>query len=132
MVKMKTQFVCQNCAASYSKWAGRCENCGEWNTLVEQEAISTAQSSVAKAGHSGKKLLVQPVKLAKADKSTERISTEISDLDIVLGGGIVPGSVTLLAGQPGIGKSTLLLQVAAMVAKGHSVLYISGEESAHQ
>jgi len=132
MVKMKTQFVCQQCGTSYSKWAGRCDNCGEWNTLVEQESASSAQSSVAKAGQSGKKLLVQPIKSAQADKSTARISTEISDLDVVLGGGIVPGSVTLLAGQPGIGKSTLLLQVAALVAKGQPVLYISGEESAHQ
>ena len=124
---MKTQFVCQNCGSSYSKWSGRCDNCGEWNTLVEQEAVSTAQSSVAKAGHSGKKLLVQPVRLAKADKSTARMSTHIDDLDTVLGGGIVPGSVTLLAGQPGIGKSTLLLQLASLIAKDKPVLYISGE-----
>src|SRR5690606_30220879 len=85
-----------------------------------------------KAGQSGKKLLVQPIKLAKTDKSTKRISTEVPDLDVVLGGGIVPGSVTLLAGQPGIGKSTLLLQLAASIAKGQPVLYVSGEESAHQ
>jgi len=112
---------------------GRCENCGEWNTLVEQEAASTAQSTVAKAGQSGKKLLVQPIKAAKADTaSSKRIGTGVADLDVVLGGGIVPGSVTLLAGQPGIGKSTLLLQVAANIAKGQKVLYISGEESAHQ
>lgn len=130
---MKTQFVCQQCAATYGKWAGRCENCGEWNTLVEQEPASTAQSSVAKAGTSGKKLNVQPIKAAKADsKTSKRISTGVSDLDIVLGGGIVQGSVTLLAGQPGIGKSTILLQIAAAIAKGQSVLYVSGEESAHQ
>jgi DNA repair protein RadA/Sms len=132
MVKMKTQFVCQQCGATYSKWAGRCENCGEWNTLVEQAPTSSAQSTVAKAGQSGKRLLVQPIKLAKTDKSTKRISTEVLDLDVVLGGGIVPGSVTLLAGQPGIGKSTLLLQLAANIAKGQPVLYVSGEESAHQ
>ncbi len=133
MVKMKTQFVCQQCAATYGKWAGRCENCGEWNTLVEQEPTSTAQSSVAKAGQSGKKLNVQPIKAARADsKLSKRISTGVSDLDIVLGGGIVQGSVTLLAGQPGIGKSTILLQIAAAIAKGQSVLYVSGEESAHQ
>lgn len=112
---------------------GRCDNCGEWNTLVEQVPISTAQSTVAKAGQSGKKLAVQPIKLAKADsKATQRINTGVTDLDIVLGGGIVPGSVTLLAGQPGIGKSTLLLQLAAHIAKSRPVLYISGEESAHQ
>lgn len=133
MVKVKTQFVCQQCGATYSKWQGRCENCGEWNTLVEQAPTSTAQSSVAKAGQSGKKLIVQPIKDAKADtKNSKRISTGVDDLDMVLGGGIVRGSVTLLAGQPGIGKSTILLQMAAYIAKDHPVLYISGEESAHQ
>ena len=111
---------------------GRCENCGEWNTLVEQAPASVAQSSVAKAGSSGTKLVVQPIKEAKADTATQRISSGVDDLDIVLGGGIVPGSVTLLAGQPGIGKSTLLLQLAAYVASSKPVLYISGEESAHQ
>lgn len=132
MVKTKTQFVCQQCGTTYSKWMGRCENCGEWNSLVEQAPTSSAQSSVAKAGQSGKKLTVQPIKAAKADKSTKRISTGVNDLDIVLGGGIVPGSVTLLAGQPGIGKSTILLQLAAHIAGDQPVLYISGEESAHQ
>jgi DNA repair protein RadA/Sms len=133
MVKVRSQFVCQQCGAQYSKWAGRCENCGEWNTLVEQAPVSTsAQSSVAKAGSSGKKLTVQSIKTAHADKEKGRVSTVIGDLDTVLGGGIVPGSVVLLAGQPGIGKSTLLLQVAANIAAKNSVLYISGEESAHQ
>lgn len=133
MVKVKTQFVCQQCGATYGKWQGRCDNCGEWNTLIEQVPTSTAQSSVAKAGQSGKKLNVQPIKDAKADtKNSKRISTGVEDLDAVLGGGIVRGSVTLLAGQPGIGKSTILLQLAAHIAKDHPVLYISGEESAHQ
>jgi len=132
MVKVRTQFICQQCGTSYSKWAGRCDNCGEWNTLVEQAATSVAQSSVAKAGQTGKKLRVQPIKAAKADKGGERIKSGVNDLDVVLGGGFVPGSVTLLAGQPGIGKSTILLQLAAHVAKHEKVLYISGEESAHQ
>lgn len=129
---MRTQFICQQCGASYSKWMGRCENCGEWNSLVEQEAVSTAQSSVAKAGSSGKKLKVQSLKTASSEKGVDRITTGVSDLDDVLGGGLVSGSVTLLAGQPGIGKSTLLLQLAAHVATGQPVLYVSGEESAHQ
>lgn len=132
MVRVKTQFICQQCGASYSKWMGRCENCGEWNTLVEQAAVSLAQSSVAKAGQSGTKLKVQPIKTAQADKGNPRISTGVDDLDTVLGGGLVSGSVTLLAGQPGIGKSTILLQLAAHVAKTDRVLYVSGEESAHQ
>ena len=132
MVKSKTQFVCQQCGATYSKWAGHCENCGEWNTLVEQAATSSGQSSVDKAGVTGKKLVVQSLKLATNESVVSRIETGVPDLDTVLGGGIVPGSVTLLAGQPGIGKSTLLLQVAADIAQRVPVLYISGEESAHQ
>jgi len=132
MVKVKTQFVCQQCGTTYSKWMGRCENCGEWNSLVEQAPVSVAQSSVAKATSSGKRLVAQPIRKAQADETTRRLTTGVSDLDEVLGGGIGPGSVTLLAGQPGIGKSTLLLQLAAYVARDHAVLYISGEESAHQ
>jgi len=132
MVKVKTQFVCQQCGTTYSKWMGRCENCGEWNSLVEQAPVSVAQSSVAKATSSGKRLVAQPIRKAQADETTRRLTTGVSDLDEVLGGGIVPGSVTRLAGQPGIGKSTLLLQLAAYVARDHAVLYISGEESAHQ
>ncbi len=132
MVKVRTQFVCQQCGTVYGKWAGRCENCGEWNTLVEQAPVSSGQSSVAKAAHSGKKLTVQPISAATTDSQAERISTGIEDLNTVLGGGIVQGSVTLLAGQPGIGKSTLLLQLAATVARTDRVLYVSGEESAHQ
>lgn len=131
MAKLRSQFVCQNCGASYGKWAGRCENCGEWNTLVEQSA-SVAQSNVAKAGNSGKKLVVQSISKISGDADGARLSTGIEDLDIVLGGGIVPGSVTLLAGQPGIGKSTLLLQVTANISSHASVLYVSGEESANQ
>jgi len=131
MAKSKSQFVCQNCGAVYGKWAGRCENCGEWNTLVEQMS-SVAQSSVAKAGNSGKKLTVQSISQISNTADASRISTGVEDLDIVLGGGIVPGSVTLLAGQPGIGKSTLLLQVTANISAHNSVLYVSGEESASQ
>jgi DNA repair protein RadA/Sms len=131
MAKLRSQFVCQNCGASYGKWAGRCENCGEWNTLVEQIA-SVAQSNVAKAGNSGKKLAVQSITTISSDSDGARLSTGVDDLDIVLGGGIVPGSVTLLAGQPGIGKSTLLLQVTANISAHASVLYVSGEESASQ
>lgn len=132
MAKVKTQFVCQNCGASYGKWAGRCENCGEWNTLVEQVASTAAQSNVAKASQTGTPLKVQSIAAAKGEKRVERLQTGVDDLDTVLGGGIVPGSVVLLAGQPGIGKSTLLLQVAAAAANASKVLYVSGEESAHQ
>jgi DNA repair protein RadA/Sms len=130
MVKAKTQFVCQNCGASYPKWTGRCENCGEWNTLVEQQPTVTGSSAVARS--SGSPLLVQSIGSIKGDDKGLRLTTGISDLDTVLGGGILRGGVILLAGQPGIGKSTLLLQVSAAVASKASVLYVSGEEAAAQ
>jgi DNA repair protein RadA/Sms len=131
MVKTKTQFVCQNCGTTHSKWSGRCDNCGEWNTLVEQIANS-GLSSVAKASSTGRPLKVQSIKDMTVDDASKRILTGAADLDLVLGGGILPGAVVLLAGQPGIGKSTLLLQVTAFIAKTISVLYVSGEESASQ
>lgn len=131
MAKSKTQFVCQNCAATYTKWTGRCENCGEWNTLVEQ-SIESGKSVVARATSGGSVLAPQTMVSISADDSVARLSTRIDDLDIVLGGGIVPGGVVLLAGQPGIGKSTLLLQTAATISETYPVLYASGEESASQ
>lgn len=130
MAKARLQFVCQNCGASYSKWSGRCENCGEWNTLVEQETASSGASAVAKSA--GKVLKPQTMKSINVAESTARLKTGFNDLDTVLGGGVLPGGVMLLAGQPGIGKSTLLMQVAAFIASGKSVLYASGEESASQ
>lgn len=132
MVKAKTQFVCQNCGASYPKWTGRCENCGEWNTLVEQAPLSSGKSAVARSSQSGHILTPQTMQAIEPGESVARLGTGIADLDIVLGGGILPGGVILLAGQPGIGKSTLLLQVTAEVAKRVPVLYASGEESAAQ
>lgn len=130
MAKSKTTFVCQNCGATYPKWTGRCDNCGEWNTLVEQVPVATGSSAVARS--SGSVLRPQSMKTIVSDDASTRLSTKIHDLDAVLGGGILPGGVILLAGQPGIGKSTLLLQVSASVAQSVPVLYISGEESASQ
>lgn len=130
MAKARLQFVCQTCGASYSKWSGRCENCGEWNTLVEQEVAAKGASAVAKS--SGKVLTPQTMKSIEVKESTARINTGFDDLDVVLGGGVLPGGVMLLAGQPGIGKSTLLMQVAAHIASSKAVLYASGEESASQ
>lgn len=132
MIKLKTQFVCQNCGASYGKWTGKCENCGEWNTLVEQLPVSGGKSVVAKSVYSGRVLIPQTMHSISAEDSIKRLATGFSDLDDVFGGGILPGGVILMAGQPGIGKSTLLLQVAAFVAKATQVLYASGEESASQ
>lgn len=132
MVKQKQLFVCQNCGAQYSKWIGRCENCGEWNTLVEQVPQAVGKSAVAKSVDSGRVLDAQTLNSIAPEERLRRIETGFADLDIVLGGGVLPGGVTLLAGQPGIGKSTLLLQVTAHIAKSFPVLYASGEESAHQ
>ena len=130
MVKTRTQFVCQNCGANYPKWTGRCDNCGEWNTLVEQMPLVSGKSAVARS--SGRELTPQTIGTINTDDDTRRLSTGINDLNTVLGGGILPGGVVLLAGQPGIGKSTLLLQLSTYIAKTHPVLYASGEESAAQ
>ena len=132
MVKTRTQFICQNCGASYPKWIGKCDNCGEWNTLVEQAAISNGKSVVARSSNSGKILAVQTMQSIVSEEDSQRLATGFKDLDDVLGGGVLPGSVILVAGQPGIGKSTLLLQVSAYIARTQAVLYASGEESASQ
>lgn len=132
MAKARSNFVCQNCGASYPKWTGKCENCGEWNTLVEQIVETKGTSAVARSHSRGKILKPQSMRSIAAEDSVKRLPTGIADLDAVLGGGILPAGVMLLAGQPGIGKSTLLMQVAAHVAERSSVLYVSGEESASQ
>ena len=132
MAKARSNFVCQNCGASYPKWTGKCENCGEWNTLVEQVVETKGASAVARSHSRGKVLKPQSMRSIAAEDSVKRLPTGIADLDTVLGGGILPAGVMLLAGQPGIGKSTLLMQVAAHVAEQSSVLYVSGEESASQ
>lgn len=121
------KYVCSSCGASSGTWSGRCNSCGEWNTLQEQIVITAG--SIASGGNI---LSSQNVSEVSKHDSAKRLLTGIDEVDNVLGGGFVAGSVTLIAGQPGIGKSTLLLQLADAVAKKHSVLYISGEESAHQ
>ena len=131
MVKSKSQFICQHCGASYSKWTGKCDNCGQWNSLVEQ-AVSSGKSVVSRGASSGTVLTPQTMQSISLEDTITRLSTGFADLDDVLGGGILPGGVVLMAGQPGIGKSTLLLQVTAHVAKANPVLYASGEESASQ
>lgn len=133
-MKARSQFVCQQCGATYNKWVGQCSNCGEWNSLVEQavEDLAEKKLTIDKAKSSGKKLDFVKIDSIVPSDVKARLSTSFSDLDTVLGGGILKGSVMLLAGQPGIGKSTLLMQVCANVAKKYNVLYISGEESAGQ
>ncbi|HEX4662190.1 MAG TPA: DNA repair protein RadA [Candidatus Saccharimonadales bacterium] len=130
MVKNSTKFICQQCGTSYSKWSGRCEQCGAWNSLLEQAPVSSGTTVVAKSR--GKALEVTTITSLSKKDSTARLSTGIADIDTILGGGLVPGSVTLLAGEPGMGKSTVLLQVAHAVAQNQKVLYISGEESLSQ
>lgn len=128
--KQSPRFICTNCGAMTSAWAGKCPQCGEWNTLQEEVPIVVA-SSGGKAAIRGTALQPQAVsELVHSDQ--KRLATGMKDVDTILGGGIVAGSVNLIAGQPGIGKSTLLLQLAYAVAAHAKVLYVSGEESARQ
>ena len=129
----KIVFVCQECGAQAPKWMGRCAECGAWNSLVEERAADPAVQSAghryAQLGNSGAAKLYAEVEAAHA----QRLPSGIDEFDRVLGGGIVPGSLVLLGGEPGIGKSTLLLQVAGHFARDVGpVLYASGEESEHQ
>lgn len=129
MAKPRIQFICASCGAVHGAWAGRCSACGEWNTLSREELL-TGNTKITRS--TGKALSsVSPKQVSKTD-SQKRYTSKISDVDDVLGGGIVPGSVILIAGEPGIGKSTLLLSVAANISENQPVLYVSGEESAHQ
>ena len=134
MAKAKSNYVCQNCGTTYAKWVGKCSECGEWNTLVEQilEAEDGGKNAVSRGRLSGKELESVSINDIIPSDASARLVTEFSDLDEVLGGGFLLGSVSLLTGQPGIGKSTLLMQICAEISKSQPVLYISGEESAGQ
>jgi len=127
--KPSSQFVCQQCNSTFSKWAGRCENCGAWNSLIEQ-AVSGGTNAVSTS--QGKAIKAQSIMDVEPSSAKGRITTGMNDVDAVLGGGIVPASVVLIAGQPGIGKSTVLMQIAYEVSKTRKVLYVSGEESSGQ
>ena len=130
MVKSRSQYICQQCGYSQVSWAGKCPNCGEWNSLIETIVDSSTSS---RKGSRQVGVIGKPVSLSSVSiKRTSRISTKILELDRVLGGGLVDGQVILIAGEPGIGKSTLLLQVASNLSKNGDVLYVSGEESASQ
>jgi DNA repair protein RadA/Sms len=139
MAKPRTVYRCTECGADYSKWQGRCDTCGGWNTLVEEAG---APKIAAKGGGSARRMggsasmgeggsvAVAPRLRDVSGSESERWRTGIAEFDFVLGGGIVPGSMVLVGGEPGIGKSTLLLQIAArMQRQGRSALYVSGEES---
>ncbi|WP_037502031.1 DNA repair protein RadA [Sphingomonas jaspsi] len=132
MAKLKTRYVCQACGSETHRWQGQCPDCAEWNTLV-QEAAANATPFAAKHNLQGGGRAIELVGLNAAVALPERMQTGIAEFDRAVGGGIVPGSATLLGGDPGIGKSTLLLQVAANVANlGRQVVYVSGEEAADQ
>lgn len=132
MAKSKSKFVCQNCGYVSPKYLGRCPNCGSWNQMVEE--INHVESSAATPSRRTSDLETKPVQLDNvAFEKEPRVKTDLSELNRVLGGGIVPGSLILIGGDPGIGKSTLLLQVSGQLQKfDGKVLYVSGEESASQ
>ena len=133
MAKTKTVYVCQNCGASSPKWAGKCASCGEWNTYVEEVVSKNpAPAGWQQASSAPKKTAARPVAIHEITYTHEsRTPTGDAELDRVLGGGIMPGSLVLIGGEPGIGKSTLMLQIALMLSQ-QRVLYVSGEESDQQ
>lgn len=129
MARATSNFVCQTCGAVHGKWSGKCDGCGEWNSIVEESGETNVPKGVTKAGGRA----VSFASLDGAPDERARRMTGMAELDRVCGGGMVPGSALLVGGDPGIGKSTLLLQAAAMLAKsGASVAYISGEEAVDQ
>ena len=138
MARARTAYRCTDCGASFPKWTGRCESCSEWNTLVEEPVAATGSAGAKGAKRAGGTkgfasggVAVRAPRLRDVvGGETDRWRTGLAEFDFVLGGGIVPGSVVLVGGEPGIGKSTLLLQVAALLeAAGRPTLYVSGEES---
>lgn len=135
MAKTRVRYVCQQCGSDSPKWMGRCSECGAWNSYVEAvEVAAPRHASAPGADVRGRTATTAPARLADVSLSEmSRLEAGLAEFDRVLGGGIVPGSIVLIGGDPGIGKSTLLLQVAANVANGGGkVLYVSGEESARQ
>jgi DNA repair protein RadA/Sms len=129
MKKIKTTFFCQNCGHQSAKWLGRCPSCGEWNQFVEEEERDAFSEGLLEASFNEEPL---PIDAIPSDEQ-DRLKTGIAEIDRVLGGGIVGGSAILIGGDPGIGKSTLLLQVMQnLAAGGLTALYVSGEESARQ
>jgi len=128
-MKVKSVFVCQNCGAQSPKWQGKCSNCGSWNSYAEESYFPEAKGTRLEFASKENPVLLSEIEA----REESRIKTSITELDSVLGGGIVPGSVILIGGDPGIGKSTISLQVSCFLSQlGHKVLYISGEESIKQ
>ena len=137
MAKIRTKYVCQNCGYENPKWLGKCPECLQWNTFVEETEVKETPKEKAikeRALRASIKTDTKPVKINSIQSHREeRFSTMIPELDRVLGGGIIPASLILVGGDPGIGKSTLLLQVSNNIARsGKKLLYVSGEESENQ
>jgi DNA repair protein RadA/Sms len=131
MAKSRASYVCQNCGAITQRWQGKCEACGEWNTIVEEAAALGVGAAAVRRGAVGRPFPLES--LSGNSQPLARVVTGIGELDRVAGGGFVPGSATLIGGEPGIGKSTLLIQACAALAKrGGRVVYVSGEESTEQ
>ncbi|MCY1227139.1 DNA repair protein RadA [compost metagenome] len=131
MSKIKTTFFCQNCGAQYSKWQGQCNSCKEWNTIAEEIIQKEDKKDWKSTPSPDSKRVTKPLKIHEIDSTEEvRMDTSDGELNRVLGGGIVPGSLILLGGEPGIGKSTLLLQISLKLP--YRTLYVSGEESQKQ
>lgn len=130
MAKLKSVFICQKCGARHPKWAGRCNECGEWNSLVE-EVVDDAKTAIAKSRQTATPLTPEKLRYdsGKTNLGERRLDSGVKEINEVLGGGFLTGGVVLLAGQPGIGKSTLLMQVAGFISQTARVLYVSGEES---
>ena len=131
MASPKVQFVCQSCGGAHAKWSGRCDACGEWNTLVEETPHTGVATGPGKPLKKGRVIPLEPLDGETSEEP--RIKTGIAEFDRVTGGGLVRGSALLVGGDPGIGKSTLLMQASAALAKeGHGVVYVSGEEAVAQ
>src|ERR1044071_4666080 len=130
MAKHAPSFICQNCGAVYGRWQGKCESCGEWNSIAE-EGAAAARAIPGRSARKGRIFALEP--LTGETHEAPRLPSGLAELDRVTGGGFVRGSVLLMAGDPGIGKSTLLIQAAAALARGgHRAVYISGEEAVAQ
>ncbi len=134
MAKAKIIYTCRECGAGFPKWSGQCGDCGAWNTLEESVASASAGSGSSRRGNWAGTASAEVVNLGEVrpEDASKRLSSGLSELDRVLGGGLVPGSVVLLGGDPGIGKSTLLLQAQSALAGERGSLYVTGEESAAQ
>lgn len=132
MSKPKLVYICQSCGARCLQWAGQCADCGAWNSLAEERSFSVSKSSSRNSGYAAEKHAAIQLLTDVKCESVSRFSSGITELDRVLGGGIVPGSVVLMGGDPGIGKSTLLLQALCQLSLSQNVLYITGEESLQQ